>query len=188
MNKGYKVAVGKESKEDGVFMNATSNTFLKLDLMTCSWYGYEDNFGTKEEKYLIKYIESIIGKLKEKYCEVYLLRNYKDFKIYAFDDGRATELDFVLFLRKNGDDGQFDNIQIFIEPRGEHLRRTDDWKMKFQMRIHDDAILNFQTASDKFEIWGVPFYTRNLENEFADAMTKNFLKSITALDCGEPFI
>lgn len=172
----YKVAIGKESKEDGVSMKNSANAFLRLDLMTCEWYGYEDNFGTEEEKYLIKYIESIIGKLKEKYSEVYLLRNYKELKIYSFDDGRATEPDFVLFLRKKGEEGQFDNIQIFIEPKGEHLRRTDEWKMLFQMRIHDEAILNFQTANDKFEIWGMPFYTRNLEQEFASAMTQNFLK------------
>lgn len=82
----------------------------------------------------------------------------------------------MLFLRKKGEEGQFDNIQIFIEPKGEHLRRTDEWKMLFQMRIHDEAILNFQTANDKFEIWGMPFYTRNLEQEFASAMTQNFLK------------
>ena len=173
----YKVAMGKESKEDGVSMKESTNAFLRLDLMTCEWYGYEDNFGTEEEKYLIKYIESIIGKLKEKYSEVYLLRNYKDLKIYSFDDGRATEPDFVLFLRKKGEDeNQFDNIQIFIEPKGEHLRRTDEWKMLLQMRIHDEAILNFETANDKFEIWGMPFYTRNIEEDFATAMAQNFLK------------
>lgn len=171
----YKVARGKNNKEEGVSMKETSNSLLRLNLMNCAWYGYEDNFGTEEEKYLIKYIESIIDKLKEKYCEVYLLRNYKDLKIYAFVDGRATEPDFVLFLRKKDEGGQFDNIQIFIEPKGEHLRRTDEWKMLFQMRIHDEALLNFRTANDKFEIWGLPFYTRNIEDEFASAMTNNFL-------------
>lgn len=166
----YKVAVGKESKEDGVSMKETANPYLRLDLMDCAWYGYEDNFGTEEEKYLIKYIESIIGKLKEKYSEVCLLRNYKDLKIYSFDDDRATEPDFVLFLRKKDDADRFDNIQIFIEPKGEYLRRTDEWKMHFQMRIHDEAILNFRTANDKFEIWGMPFYTHKFETEFDDAM------------------
>lgn len=171
----YRVAIGKESKEDGVSMKETTNSFLRLDLMTCAWYGYEDNFGTEEEKYLIKYIESILDKLKEKYSEVYLLRNYKDLKIFAFDDGRATEPDFVLFLRKNREEGQYDNIQIFIEPKGEHLRRTDQWKMLFQQSIQDDAILNFRTANDKFEIWGMPFYTHSVEREFAEAMKEKFL-------------
>lgn len=172
----YRVSKGSDSKEDGVSMKLTTNTFLRLDLMTADWYGYEDNFGTEEEKYLIKYIESIIDKLREKYDEVYLLRNYKDLKIYSFDDGRATEPDFVLFLRLKSTESTFDNIQIFIEPKGEHLRRTDEWKTLFQQRIHDEGILDFQTANDKFEIWGMPFYTRNVEREFANAMNENFLK------------
>lgn len=171
----YKVAIGKENKEEGVSMKETTNSFLRLDLRECVWYGYEDNFGTEEEKYLLKYIESIIIKLKEKYCEVYLLRNYKDLKIYAFDDGRATEPDFVLFLRKKGEEGQYDNIQIFIEPKGEHLRRTDEWKTIFQQSIHDEAILNFRTANDKFEIWGMPFYTHTVERDFSEAMKEKFL-------------
>lgn len=172
----YRVAIGKRGKEDGISMKDTTNTFLRLDLMNCSWYGYEDNFGTAEEKYLIKYIESIIEKLKEKYYEVYLLRNYKDLKIYSFEDGRATEPDFVLFLRKKGERGQFDNIQVFIEPKGEHLRRIDEWKMLFQMRIHNDAILNFQTSNDRFDIWGMPFYTRDFEDQFDGTFKDSLLK------------
>lgn len=171
----YKVAVGKSTKEDGVSMKDTTNAFLRLDLMTVDWYGYEDNFGTEEEKYLIKYIECIVPKLKEKYSEVYLLRNYKDLKIYAFEDGRATEPDFVLFLRRKTEDGRFDNIQIFIEPKGSHLRRQDAWKQAFQMTIHDEAILNFETSNDKFDIWGLPFYTHEFEPEFDSAMEVNFL-------------
>lgn len=72
-------------------------------------------------------------------------------------------------------------LRKYIEPKGEHLRRTDEWKMFFQMRIHDEAILNFQTANDKFEIWGMPFYTQRMEQEFADAMTQNFLKALNTL-------
>lgn len=172
----YRVSRGSDSKEDGVSMKLTTNAFLRFDLMTADWYGYEDNFGTEEEKYLIKYIESIIDKLREKYDEVYLLRNYKDLKIYSFDDGRATEPDFVLFLRLKSTESSFDNIQIFIEPKGEHLRKNDEWKTLFQQRIHDEAIIHFATGSDKFEIWGMPFYTRNVEQEFANAMNENFLK------------
>lgn len=172
----YKVSVGKGSKEDGVSMKETTNPFLRLDLMNYAWYGYEDNFGTEEEKYLIKYIESIIAKLKEKYSEVYLLRNYKDLKIYAFDDGRATEPDFVLFLRKKGTENQYDNIQVFIEPKGTHLFKTDAWKEAFEMKIHDEAVIRLETPNDRFEVWGLPFYNREREAEFETAITENFMK------------
>lgn len=167
----YKVAIGKENKEDGVSMKETANVFLRLDLMTCGWYGYEDNFGTEEEKYLIKYIESIIGKLRQKYCEVYLLRNYKDLKIYDFADGRATEPDFVLFLRKKSTKSQYDNIQVFIEPKGAHLFKTDAWKEAFEMKIHDEAIIRMETHNDRFEVWGLPFYNHEFEAEFDTKIT-----------------
>lgn len=172
----YRVSPGKDSKEDGISMRETTNMMLRLDLRDVEWYGYEDNFGTAEEKYLIRYIESIIPKLKEKYTEIYLLRNYKDLKIYAFDDGRATEPDFVLFMRKAGKEETFDNIQIFIEPKGAHLRKNDEWKTLFQQRIHDEAQISWITSNGEYEIWGMPFYTNELEYEFDAAMKANFLK------------
>ena len=170
----YKVSHGA-NKEDGVSMKETTNTFLRYDLSTADWYGYEDNFGTEEEKYLIRYIESIEKKLREKYDEVYLLRNYKDLKIYAFKDGAATEPDFVLFLRKKGTESEYDNIQIFIEPKGAHLRKNDAWKEEFEKSIHDEAILTFNTANDQFEVWGMPFYTHSYESDFSQEMTTKFM-------------
>lgn len=156
-------------------MRETTNPLLRLDLRECDWYAYDDNFGTEEEKFLIKYIESIIPRLREKYSEIHLLRNYKDLKIYSFDDGRATEPDFLLFLRKPGQDTLFENLQLFIEPKGEHLRRTDEWKTLFQQRIHAEAEIHFLTANDRFEIWGMPFYTHSREQEFYDVLTSTFL-------------
>lgn len=67
-------------------------------------------------------------KLQEKYSDVYLVRNYKELKVYAFDDGMAIEPDFILFMRRKGEEEQYDNLQIFIEPKGEHLRAADKWK------------------------------------------------------------
>lgn len=171
----FKVPVGKESKEEGISMRETTNPLLRLDLRECDWYAYDDNFGTEEEKFLIKYIESIIPRLREKYSEIHLLRNYKDLKIYSFDDGRATEPDFLLFLRKPGQDTLFENLQLFIEPKGEHLRRADEWKALFLQRIHAEAEIHLLTGNDRFNLWGLPFYTHSREQEFDDALTSNCL-------------
>lgn len=170
----YKVTPGGADKEEGVSMKETDNIYLRLDLTTADWYIYDDNFGTSEEKYLIKYIEEIMPKLKEKYSEVYLVRNYKELKVYAFDDGRATEPDFVLFLRREGEEELYDNIQIFIEPKGEHLRAVDKWKENFELSIHDNATIQFKTSNDKFSIWGMPFFTNSKRLEFENAMKANF--------------
>lgn len=170
----FRVSNGGKDKEEGRSIKATTNAFLRMDVDTAEWYAYDDNFGTSEEKHLIKYIESRIDDLREKYEEIYLLRNQKDLKIYAFDDGRATEPDFVLFMRRRYSEGVYDNIQIFIEPKGEHLRAVDKWKEDFEKSIHSEGFIQFHTANQDFEIWGMPFYTERYSNEFAIALKENF--------------
>ena len=90
---------GSEDQEFGKSMTHESTSELRLDLGEVDWYGYTDNFGTSEEKHLILYIRSIYDKLREKYDEIYLLRNERDLKLYALSNGAAYEPDFVLFLR-----------------------------------------------------------------------------------------
>lgn len=165
-------------KEFGKSMKTESKTEYRLNLEEISWYGYDDNYGTSEEKSLILYIRSIFDRLKEKYVEdaIYLLRNEKKLKLYTFEDGRAYEPDFVLFLRRKGSDVVFDNVQIFIEPKGKHLRKNDDWKEKALEQIHQEAdLLNFRTATDEFEIWGMPFYGEDLKVKFDEELSKAIL-------------
>lgn len=170
----FRVSDGGKDKEEGISIKTTMNPSLRMDVDTAEWFAYDDNFGTSEEKYLIKYIESRIDDLREKYEEIYLLRNQKDLKIYAFDDGRATEPDFLLFMRRKNSDGDYDNIQIFIEPKGEHLRAADKWKEEFEKSLHTHGIIHFHTPNQNFEIWGMPFYTERHSNEFSAALTENF--------------
>ena len=170
----FKVSEGTENKEEGTSIKTTTNTLLRFDVDNAEWYAYDDNFGTDEEKYLIKYIESIIDKLQKKYDDIYLVRNEKDLKIYDFESGRATEPDFVLFMRRKHEIGIYDNVQIFIEPKGQHLRGTDAWKAEFEKKIHVDGYIQFHTQNQNFEIWGMPFYTESMKQEFDDAIKENF--------------
>lgn len=170
----FKVSEGTENKEEGTSIKTTTNTLLRFDVDNAEWYAYDDNFGTDEEKYLIKYIESIIDKLQKKYDDIYLVRNEKDLKIYDFESGKATEPDFVLFMRRKHEIGIYDNVQIFIEPKGQHLRGTDAWKAEFEKRIHADGYIQFHTQNQNFEIWGMPFYTESMKQEFDDAIKENF--------------
>lgn len=170
----FRVSEGSDKKEEGISIKATTNLLLRFDVDKADWFAYNDNYGTEEEKYLIKYIESIMDKLNEKYNEIYLVRNEKDLKIYDFESGRATEPDFVLFMRRKYTEGVFDNIQIFIEPKGPQLRGTDSWKAEFQQKIHSEGRIQFHTENQDFEIWGMPFYTESVKKEFEDAMKANF--------------
>jgi len=133
----------------------------------------EANIAALEEKYLIRYIESIYPKLTEKYEDIYLLRNEKDFKIYSFTSGEAYQPDYVLFLKKENNTEKADYIQIFIEPKGEYLRTTDKWKEDAMKEIRSNADIQFSTQGTNFNIWGMPFFTESKHQIFDKAMRES---------------
>lgn len=163
-----------EDKEFGKSMAESSNIFFTTDLDKCEWYAYNDCYGTSEEKYLVKYIESIHDKLKEKYEDVYLMRNEKDIRIYSFVGGNTFEPDFLLFLKKKDEEGAYDNIQIFIEPKGEHLIKTDQWKEEFMLEIKEKADKLLTTKTSKYSIWGLPFFTESRKSVFDETLQNEF--------------
>lgn len=163
---------GSADREIGKSMNETDNMDLRMDLSKVDWHAYEDCFGTSEEKHLIRYIESIYPKLSEKYNDIYLLRNEKDLKIYSFTSGDAYQPDYVLFLKKN-EGNTTDYIQIFIEPKGEHLRSTDKWKEDSMKEIRENADIRFSTQNTNFNVWGMPFFTESRRNIFDASMKQS---------------
>ncbi len=163
-----------KEKEYGISMKETTNPELMLDLSKCDWHVYNDCYGTSEEKYMIKYIEAIYPQLKTKYSEVYLVRNEKDLKLWSFETGVAFEPDYILFLRTK-DKNLFDNIQIFIEPKGNHLLKTDEWKEDCLKEINKIASIDFSLKSESFNIWGLPFFNNNKRINFENEFDENFL-------------
>jgi type III restriction enzyme len=169
-------AVG--TQEFGVSMKTPKDPKYTLDLEKVKWYAYNDNFGTSEEKALVKYIEGIMPKLEEKYDDVYLVRNEKDVRIYSFDTGQAFEPDYVLFLRVKGTTDKYDNLQLFIEPKGGHLLASDKWKNDFLKQIKNKANITWSTKADNFQIWGIPFFNESANTEFETAINDGVLKYV----------
>lgn len=157
-------------KETGRSMCNPIETKIYLDLSSRDWYAQSDCFGSSEEKYLIQYIDSIHDKLKELYDEIYLIRNERHFKIYAFDDGRPFEPDFVLFLINKKEDITC-QYQIFIEPKGGHLLLNDKWKEDFLLQIKDIAEIEQLWQGKEYNIWGLPFYNKSIHEQ--DSKFKN---------------
>ena len=172
------------TQEFGVSMKTPRNPQYTLDLSKVNWYAYNDNFGTSEEKALVKYIEGIMPKLEEKYDEIYLVRNEKDVKIYSFDTGQVFEPDFILFLRIKGTGDKYDNLQLFIEPKGDGLLKQDKWKNDFLKQIKSMAEISWCTKADNFFVWGVPFFNENNNKEFEDAINDEVLTYTPALTPG----
>lgn len=162
---------GLSDKEFGIAQSETTNQDLYMDLSSEDWFVFNENYGTSEEKYLVKYIAKIIDKLKEQYSEVHLLRNERHFKLFNFDDGRAFEPDFVLFLIKD-DISPALHYQVFIEPKGGYLIKQDEWKHNFLMQLKIEHKIEQLWKDKKYIVWGMPFYNETdtkagFEKEFS---------------------
>ncbi|MEG1725810.1 MAG: methylase, partial [Anaerovoracaceae bacterium] len=151
----------------------------KLDLSNEDWFVFEDNFGTSEEKAFVAYFKTHIDRLKMEYDKVYLVRNERQFAIYSFVAGERFEPDYVLFLRKNKTDG-FEQMQIFVEPKGTHLLQQDSWKQDFLLALEEKAVPITEFVDDnEYKIWGFHFFNAGdkkdfsgIKQEFVDDMAK----------------
>ena len=133
------------------------------------WFANNTIYGTSEEKDFVRMLDRFIIQLEEQYDEIYLLRNEGHFAIYNFSDGSAFQPDFALFLREKN--GEISVYQLFIEPKGAHLREHDRWKEELLAEItsrFDGRRLEFNNK--KYRLIGVPFYNNRDENEFREAL------------------
>ena len=133
------------------------------------WFANNTIYGTSEEKAFVHMLDSFIIQLEEQYDEIYLLRNEGHFAIYNFSDGNAFQPDFALFLREKN--GEMSVYQLFVEPKGAHLKEHDKWKEEFLAEItaeFEDSRLEYNNM--KFRLIGVPFYSYEGENDFKEAL------------------
>lgn len=145
----------------------------KIDLSKEDWFAFEDNFGTSEEKAFVAYFKTFVPHLKEKYDKVFLVRNERQLHIYSFDGGERFEPDYLLFLHKQNE-VSYEQLQVFIEPKGTHLIANDKWKEDFLLEIEDKAVATKIFVDDsKYKIWGFHFFNTDVRmNEFAKDMDR----------------
>lgn len=130
------------------------------------WYAYNANYGTSEERAFIQLFARRYEIFSQKYEDIYVIRNERVVKIID-KEGRTFEPDFLLYLRKK-DDGHF-VYQIFIEPKGAHLKGKDQWKEDFLKELKAKG-MTLEIDSDNYHITGVPFYNKGDENEFKEEL------------------
>lgn len=157
--------------EFGLSQKNPAETQYFEDLDNLDWYAYDDNFGTSEEKLLVRLIKDLMTELEEKWTDIYLLRNEKAVKIYSFDKGRAFEPDFLMFAN----DKKSGNVswQIFIEPKG--IQFLDDnqsfenskegWKQKFLRQISERDEARTLVDDDRYRIIGLPFFNEAVSKD-----------------------
>ena len=146
-----------------------SQNKFSLDLSDKEWYAYTDNFGTSEEKALVEYFSENIYKLQKVYGKIFLVRNERQCGIYSFEEGIRFEPDYVLFLQKK--DGTAEQLQIFIEAKGEHLKAKDEWKEIFLLQLKETVNPIILTDGNEYKIWGLHFFNQG-DNKFDEDFNK----------------
>jgi len=151
----------------GISQNGLSvDEDLRIDLSLEDWFAYTDNYGTSEEKAFVAYFRDRVETLKKIYNKIYLIRNERAFCIYSFEDGKRFEPDYVLFLQK-GNIEKFEQLQIFIEPKGSHLLEKDSWKEHFLLQLKNEAIpVKIFVDDSSYKIWGFHFFNQDNLKDF----------------------
>lgn len=146
----------------GVSQNdITVPSTMRIDLKNEDWFTFTDNYGTSEEKAFVSYFNDHVDELKSLYSKVYLMRNERQMHIYSFDGGERFEPDYVLFLQKDNTAG-FEQLQVFIEPKGTHLLETDKWKEDFLLQLKKESIpVKTFVDDNNYHIWGFHFFNRD---------------------------
>ena len=154
-----------EQKEgEGISQNAPNiNPAYRYDLSDKSWFVYDDNYGTTEEKRFVRYFATQVEELKKVYETVYLIRNERKYHLYSFDDGKRFEPDYILILGNKST--VVEQQQIFIEPKGQHLIDNDIWKEHFLLQLENDSKCIAYPDYDNYSVKGLPFYTHNVKEQ-----------------------
>lgn len=161
------------SQERGLSMNGVSSstgliTGIPLNLTDEDWYIYNDDYGTDEEKYLVKFIYDIKNKLYSAFKEVFLIRNQKLLDLYTFKKGNKFEPDYVLMLGDGKAKANY--MQLFVEPKGQQLEKGDEWKQEFLLEIKQENEVVNLFEDDKYKIFGLPFFQENQKAQFKDKL------------------
>jgi len=148
---------------------ATDDAQFEHFVSAKEWFAFNTVYGTSEEKAFVRMLDRQMQKLQAQYEQIYLLRNEGHFAIYNFADGQAFQPDFVLFLREKG--GELLIYQLFIEPKGRHLKEHDRWKETFLKEITSEFGGKPLMFDDKkYRLIGVPFYNNEDENQFRESL------------------
>jgi len=164
-----KIFKDKILKFDAKNPRAVEDTQFEYFVSSKDWFAFNTIYGTSEEKAFVRMLDRQMQKLQIQYDQIYLLRNEGHFAIYNFADGQAFQPDFVLFLREK--DGEPLIYQLFIEPKGKHLKEHDRWKETFLKEITEKYGSKFLKFEDKkYRLIGIPFYNNEDENHFKESL------------------
>ena len=145
-----------ETGTDGLGISQNESPKWAIDLSREDWFAFEDNFGTTEEKNFVMHFKGLAERLRPSFANIWLVRN-------SFKEGRRFEPDYILFLKRSKNSSKTEQIQVFVEPKGEHLIENDKWKEEFLLEIERTGHPVFDVADTmEYKIVGCHFYNERL--------------------------
>lgn len=108
-----------------------------------------------------------INKDTEENIKVYLIRNDEiknGMKLYEVNGTRTFYPDFLLHITNERPEG-LEIIQLYIEPKGEHLFSQDQWKEDLLQSLGSSIDTSFKGETESFILMGVKFYTGKADLE-----------------------
>ncbi|OCA86158.1 DEAD/DEAH box helicase family protein [Bacillus sp. FJAT-27986] len=124
------------------------------------WYIFDQALVNGLEYDLIKDINALMAELELKYEEVFLIRNERKVKVREFNGVRGFMPDFLLFLKDEAA-----TYQVFIEPKGKHLKQQDKWKEDFLLSLNTREDITIVHESDSVKLIGLKFYSDEREDK-----------------------
>lgn len=151
----YYVREERLDQEFGEPQSTAKDPKYRLELAEKKWYAYTENYGTSEEKLLVKMLDGVMEELGQKWEEIYLLKNEKAFVLYDFAGGREFAPDFVLVAK---DKQQVEKgWQVFLEPKDGQLLLADKWKEDFLLEIERKGSVEVLAEDEGVRVLGLPF-------------------------------
>src|SRR5699024_8516629 len=136
------------------------------------WFIYDKAIVNNLESSFIDFINDYIEELEKKYDNVYLIRNERKVKVVEIDGVRGFMPDFLLYLQDENC-----TYQVFLEPKGDHLRLQDQWKEEFITSLSNREDVEVLSENENVRLIGIKFYsdTPELTAEFRDDFNHKLL-------------
>lgn len=156
-------------------ISTVNQVIRKRNMRDHDWYIYDQAIVNGLESDMIDFINDYVEKLREKYKEVYLIRNERKVKIVEIGTTRGFMPDFILYL----EDEEF-TYQVFLEPKGGKFREQDKWKEDFLLSLSIRNDIEILDENDKVRLMGIKFYASesDLRQEFREDFTEKLLPEL----------
>ncbi|WP_176754176.1 hypothetical protein [Lacicoccus qingdaonensis] len=135
-------------------VSTMSETLQKRNMRDNHWYVYDKAIVNGLESAFIDFINDYVEQLKEKYQEVYLIRNERKVKIVEINGTRGFMPDFLLYLQ-----GEAYTYQVFLEPKGGHLQLEDRWKEEFLLALSENENIEVLSENEDVRLLGIKFFS-----------------------------